>query len=57
MAVMECIVKRRRNDWLNEALVCIMHVHASLPDISDISDYWNKLYVDLLVDIKVKVIP
>ncbi len=54
MAVMECIVKRRRNDWLNEALVCLMHVHTSLPDISD---SWNKLYVDLLVDIKVKVSP
>ncbi len=52
MAMIECIMKKRRNDWLDEAVVCLLHIHSN---VLDAPEFLNKLYIELLVNIKVKV--
>ena len=50
MTLTEDILYRGRDDWLNEAITCLMFAHAHFPGNS-----WGKEYVDVLVDLKAKV--
>ena len=51
MTIVGDVLRRGRNNWLNEALSCLEYIHSCFP-----GNPWGQQYIDLLVDLKTKVI-